>query len=99
MIDAQTIAMCEKEKAMGRSGALGRNYIYMSLAQVIISPLIGLLMDVVAKVQKTHFIQLSVSMQFGELPKGQRERRTKLHGLLYRQRHLHRDDCPMRLQN
>ena len=38
---------------MGRPGGIGRNYVMMALAQVIISPVIGKLMDVVAKVTQT----------------------------------------------
>ena len=42
--------MCEQEEKLGRKGALGRNYIAGAVAQAIISPIVGKLMDVVAKV-------------------------------------------------
>jgi len=45
MLDAQTIQMCKIEEANGKSGSYGRQILYKTLAQAIISPLTGLLMD------------------------------------------------------
>jgi len=45
MLDAQTLQMCKVEEEGGRSGAYGRQVLYMTLAQAIISPLVGLVMD------------------------------------------------------
>ena len=42
--------MCKQEEKLGRKGALGRNYIAGAVAQAIISPIIGHLMDIVARV-------------------------------------------------
>ena len=61
LIDAQTIQMCKiqdgenedgKKKKNGSSkpqGSLGRQFVMSSLAQAIISPIIGQLMDVVSR--------------------------------------------------
>jgi len=45
MLDAQTIQMCKMEESNGRNGSYGRQILYKTLAQAIISPLTGLLMD------------------------------------------------------
>ena len=49
LIDAQTIQMCrEEEEVHGRKGALGRQFVWQAIAQAIISPSIGKLMDFVS---------------------------------------------------
>ncbi|XP_023337113.1 major facilitator superfamily domain-containing protein 6 [Eurytemora carolleeae] len=45
MLDAQTIQMCRVEEDAGKTGAYGRQIMYKTLAQAIISPLVGILMD------------------------------------------------------
>jgi len=45
MLDAQTIQMCSVEEANGNKGAYGRQILYKTLAQAIISPLVGIIMD------------------------------------------------------
>ena len=40
MLDAQTIQMCKIEEANGKSGSYGRQILYKTLAQAIISPLV-----------------------------------------------------------
>jgi len=45
MLDAQTIQMCKIEEELGNKGAYGRQILYKTLAQAIISPLVGILMD------------------------------------------------------
>lgn len=45
MLDAQTIQMCSIEEEAGNKGAYGRQVLYKTLAQAIISPLVGILMD------------------------------------------------------
>jgi len=42
--------MCKYEESQGRKGALGRNYVATALAQAVISPTIGKLMDIASKV-------------------------------------------------
>ena len=49
LIDAQTIQMCKEEEQDGKKGALGRQFVYQALAQAVISPIIGQLMDYVSK--------------------------------------------------
>lgn len=49
LLHAQTIQMCKVEEEKGNTGALGRQYVYEALAQAIISPSIGSLMDYIAK--------------------------------------------------
>jgi len=45
LLDAQTIQMTIVEENNGNSGAYGRQIMYNALAQAIVSPLIGLIMD------------------------------------------------------
>jgi len=45
LLDAQTIQMCKLEEEAGNKGAYGRQIVYKTLAQGLISPLVGLLMD------------------------------------------------------
>lgn len=45
LLDAQTIQMTVVEENNGNSGAYGRQIMYNALAQAIVSPLIGLIMD------------------------------------------------------
>jgi len=45
MLDAQTIQMCRMEEMNGKRGAYGRQILYKTLAQAIISPLVGVIMD------------------------------------------------------
>ena len=40
MLDAQTIQMCKMEEAAGEKGSYGRQILYKTLAQAIISPLV-----------------------------------------------------------
>ena len=49
LIDAQTIQVCKREEEMtGQRGALGRQFLFQALAQAIISPLVGKIMDALA---------------------------------------------------
>lgn len=48
LLHAQTIQMCREEDKLGNHGTLGRQYVFEALAQAIISPLVGKLMDYVA---------------------------------------------------
>ena len=41
--------MCKVEEERGNTGALGRQYVYEALAQAIISPSVGKLMDHISK--------------------------------------------------
>jgi len=45
MLDAQTIQMCKMEEAAGKKGSYGQQIVYKTLAQALISPLVGLVMD------------------------------------------------------
>ena len=45
ILDAQTIQMCKMEEQAGHSGSYGQQILYKTLAQAIISPLVGVLMD------------------------------------------------------
>lgn len=45
LLHAQTIHMCKVEDELGNRGALGRQYVFEALAQAIISPSVGKLMD------------------------------------------------------
>jgi len=47
--------MCKYEESQGRTGALGRNYVATALAQAVISPTIGKLMDMASKVSLKYF--------------------------------------------
>jgi len=49
LLHAQTIQMCKVEEEKGNTGALGRQYVYEALAQAIISPSVGKLMDYISK--------------------------------------------------
>jgi len=51
LLDAQTIRMCEVEELHGRTGAYGRQILYKTLAQAIISPSVGALMDYISTVE------------------------------------------------
>ena len=48
LIDAQTIQLCKQEEEAGnkQGGSIGRQFVFMALAQAIISPLLGKVMDV-----------------------------------------------------
>lgn len=50
LTDAQTIQMCKLEEEAGNKGAYGRQVLYKTLAQAIISPLVGLLMDKISSI-------------------------------------------------
>eukprot|EP00094_Tigriopus_californicus_P006517 TCALIF_06275-PA protein Name:"Similar to mfsd6b Major facilitator superfamily domain-containing protein 6-B (Danio rerio)" AED:0.12 eAED:0.12 QI:0/0.6/0.5/0.66/0.8/0.66/6/102/512 len=54
LIDAQTIQMCKREEALGRSGEIGRQYVYSAIAQAAISPVVGKLMDYVSSFSPTN---------------------------------------------
>ena len=45
ILDAQTIQMCKMEEEAGNGGSYGRQIVYKTLAQAIISPLVGVIMD------------------------------------------------------
>jgi len=49
LLHAQTIQMCKIEEEQGNTGTLGRQYTYEALAQAIISPSVGTLMDYIAR--------------------------------------------------
>lgn len=49
LLHTQTIQMCKVEEAEGRSGSLGRQYVFEALAQAVISPSVGKLMDFVSQ--------------------------------------------------
>ena len=45
ILDAQTIQMCKVEEEAGNKGSYGRQIMFKTLAQAIISPLVGVMMD------------------------------------------------------
>ena len=45
ILDAQTIQMCKMEEEAGHKGSYGQQIMFKTLAQAIISPLVGVLMD------------------------------------------------------
>lgn len=45
LLDAQTIQMCTLEEKRGHTGSYGRQILYKTLAQAVISPCVGILMD------------------------------------------------------
>merc|ERR1719192_1727711 len=45
LLDAQTIQMCNVEEKRSKKGAYGRQILYKTLAQAVISPLVGAMMD------------------------------------------------------
>lgn len=49
LLDAQTIQMCTVEEKQGNRGSYGRQIMYKTLAQAIISPTVGLLMDYISE--------------------------------------------------
>ena len=51
LLDAQTIQMCAVEEKHGKKGAYGRQILYKTLAQAVISPLVGALMDYITAQQ------------------------------------------------
>jgi len=51
LLDAQTIQMCAVEERHGNVGAYGRQILYKTLAQAVISPAVGALMDYITGVQ------------------------------------------------
>jgi len=51
LLDAQTIQMCAVEEKHGKVGAYGRQILYKTLAQAVISPLVGALMDYITAQQ------------------------------------------------
>ena len=57
ILDAQTIQMCKMEEEAGHSGSYGQQILYKTLAQAIISPLVGVLMDQITFLTgKTNYI-------------------------------------------
>ncbi|XP_023340878.1 uncharacterized protein LOC111710915 isoform X2 [Eurytemora carolleeae] len=48
LLDAQTIRMCDLEEKHGKKGAYGRQILYRTLAQAVISPSVGALMDYIS---------------------------------------------------
>ncbi len=54
LFDAQAMETCNQEEVEGRKGELGRNYISMILAQAIVSPLVGQLIDVTSRVRNPY---------------------------------------------
>ena len=51
LLDAQTIQMCSVEEKNGKVGAYGRQILYKTLAQAVISPLVGAMMDYITAQQ------------------------------------------------
>merc|ERR1719516_213394 len=51
LLDAQTIQMCAVEERHGHTGAYGRQILYKTLAQAVISPAVGALMDFITEAQ------------------------------------------------
>merc|ERR1712241_284786 len=51
LLDAQTIQMCAVEEKHGKKGAYGRQILYKTLAQAVISPLVGAMMDYITAQQ------------------------------------------------
>lgn len=51
LLDAQTIQMCAVEERHGHTGAYGRQILYKTLAQAVISPAVGALMDYITEAQ------------------------------------------------
>jgi len=51
LLDAQTIRMCELEEMHGAKGAYGRQILYKTLAQAVISPTVGALMDYISALE------------------------------------------------
>jgi MFS family permease len=51
LLDAQTIQLCAVEEKHGKVGAYGRQILYKTLAQAVISPLVGALMDYITAQQ------------------------------------------------
>ena len=51
LLDAQTIQMCAVEEKNGNKGAYGRQILYKTLAQAVISPSVGALMDYITAQQ------------------------------------------------
>jgi len=51
LLDAQTIQMCAVEEKNGKVGAYGRQILYKTLAQAVISPLVGAMMDYITAYQ------------------------------------------------
>ena len=51
LLDAQTIQMCMVEEKHGKKGAYGRQILYKTLAQAVISPTVGALMDYITAQQ------------------------------------------------
>jgi len=51
LLDAQTIQMCAVEEKHGKVGAYGRQILYKTLAQAVISPLVGAMMDYITAYQ------------------------------------------------
>merc|ERR1719347_846286 len=48
LLDAQTIQMCTVEEKRGHTGSYGRQILYKTLAQAVISPSVGVLMDYIS---------------------------------------------------
>merc|ERR1719422_2866374 len=51
LLDAQTIQMCNVEEKHGKKGAYGRQILYKTLAQAVISPTVGAMMDYITAQQ------------------------------------------------
>merc|ERR1719186_904500 len=67
LLDAQTIQMCTVEENMGNRGAYGRQIMYKTLAQAIISPTVGILMDYISETQGKHNYAISFIIGDGML--------------------------------
>merc|ERR1719369_780353 len=49
LLDAQTIQMCTLEEKRGHTGSYGRQILYKTLAQAVISPTVGAIMDYISE--------------------------------------------------
>jgi len=51
LLDAQTIQMCTIEEKRGNTGSYGKQILYKTLAQAVISPTVGAVMDYITELQ------------------------------------------------
>merc|ERR1719350_1901730 len=51
LLDAQTIQMCTIEEKRGHTGSYGKQILYKTLAQAVISPSVGAVMDYITEMQ------------------------------------------------
>merc|ERR1719340_457956 len=51
LLDAQTIQMCSIEEKRGHTGSYGKQILYKTLAQAVISPSVGAVMDYITEMQ------------------------------------------------